>query len=244
MCEVSTLFRRLTFKARACIYFLRNLPLLVAVITCVWHPLNAHGASSDHPNIVFLMTDDQCTYSMGCYGTPKAQTPHLDRLAREGVTFDNYYATTSICMASRASVMTGLYEYRTGCNFDRGPLLRKFWSKSYPVLLKRAGYLIAFAGKFGFEVADSPNEQGALPAGEFDRWGGGPGQTFYETEKNPSIAQYASEFPHSTLAYGAFSRDFIREAAKQERPFCLSISFKAPINPSRPTLGSMKSMPT
>ena len=67
-----------------------------------------------------------------------------------------------------------------------------------------------------------------------NRWGAGPGQTHYETRKNPSIAQYGDEYPHSTLAYGAFGRDFVRDATAKSRPFCLSISFKAPHRPDTP----------
>jgi len=208
--------------------------LTIMLCLCFSRILFAADTTSRRPNIVFLMTDDQCTYSMGCYGTPGVQTPNLDQLAREGISFDNYYVTTAICMGSRATVMTGLVEYRNGCNFERGPLLREHWNKSYPVLLKEAGYMIAFAGKFGYEIADQPKGPTNLPSGDFDRWGGGPGQTHYETEKNPSIAEYAEEFPHSTLAYGAFGRDFIRDAAEQNQPFCLSISFKAPHHPVTP----------
>ncbi|MCA9033215.1 MAG: sulfatase-like hydrolase/transferase, partial [Planctomycetaceae bacterium] len=74
-----------------------------------------HAAEAGRPNIVFLMTDDQCTYSLGCYGTPGVKTPNLDQLAADGMVFDRHYDTTAICMASRATVMTGLFEYRTGC---------------------------------------------------------------------------------------------------------------------------------
>lgn len=196
--------------------------------------LPVQSAESKRPNIVFLMADDQCTYSMGCYGTPGAKTPHLDQLARDGLVFDNHYDTTAICMASRANVMTGLYEYRTGCNFDTGPLLRENWLRSYPLLLRDTGYRTAFAGKFGFVVAERPRAKGVLPETDFDRWGGGPGQTSYVTRQNKSMAHYAEEYPHSTLSYGAFGRDFVREAAKSDQPFCLSISFKAPHHPVTP----------
>lgn len=193
-------------------------------------------AADSRPNIVFLMADDQATYSMGCYGAPEAITPNLDQLADSGVIFDNHYDTTAICMASRASVMTGLFEYRTGCNFDHGPMMRQVWDKSYPVLLRKAGYLTAFAGKFGFEVKQSPDARGkaALPSDDLDRWGGSPGQTSYATIRNRSMARYAKEYPHSTLSYGAFGRDFIREASRDDKPFCLSISFKAPHHPVTP----------
>ncbi len=192
------------------------------------------ATADERSNIVFLMADDQCTYSLGCYGNLDVDTPQLDRLARDGIAFDNHYDTTAICMGSRANVMTGMFEYKTGCNFGHGPLLRDHWTSSYPPLLRRAGYLTAFAGKFGFVVADRSNGKGVLPESDFDAWGGGPGQTSYETRKNASMAQYAERYPHSTRAYGAFGRDVIERASKDDRPFCLSISFKAPHRPVSP----------
>ena len=202
--------------------------LLLAIL------VSSYGYADDRPNIIFLMADDQCTYSMGCYGTPGAKTPNLDRLAREGMIFDCHYTTTAICMASRANVVTGMYEYKTGCNFQHGPLLASHWKQSYPVLLRNAGYRTAFAGKIGFEVAAGPGEKGRLPSNDFDAWGAGPGQTSYQTSENESMAKYAKEFPHSTLSYGAFGRDFIRASTKFKSPFCLSISFKAPHKPATP----------
>ena len=191
-------------------------------------------AAEDRPNIVFLLTDDQATYSIRSYGNPDVQTPNMDRLAALGVSFDHHYDTTAICMASRASIMTGMYEYKTGCNFSHGPMLREHFDRSYPVLLKRSGYRTAFAGKFGFEVSEKAKTRGVLPVGDFDKWGGGAGQTFYSTSKNKSMQAYAKDYPHSTLSYGAFGRDFIRESSESEKPFCLSISFKAPHRPVSP----------
>lgn len=189
---------------------------------------------AERPNIIFLMSDDQSTYSLGCYGTPGAKTPHLDALADDGVVFDNHYDTTAICMASRANVLTGMLEYKTGCNFEHGDLLRDHWEKTYPMLLREAGYRTAFAGKIGIEVTDVPEKKGALPDADFDVWGAGPGQTSYVTKKNKSMAKYADEYPHSTRSYGAFGRDFVIESAKTDKPFCLSISFKAPHHPVEP----------
>jgi len=71
----------------------------------------------ERPNIIFLLTDDQRYDTLGCMGNKQVKTPNFDKLAADGVVFDSHYDTTSICMASRASIMTGLYEYRTGCNF-------------------------------------------------------------------------------------------------------------------------------
>jgi len=191
--------------------------------------------AAERPNIVFLLTDDQTCYSLGCYGNDDVSTPNMDALAAEGMAFDNYYNTTAICMASRASIMTGMFEYKTGCNFEHGPMMREHWEKSYPILLRKAGYTTAIAGKFGFTVADKPKAKGILPEKDFDRWGGGPGQTNYQTAKNKSMAEkYAKKFPHSSRSYGAFGSDFIRDSAKGDKPFCLSISFKAPHKPATP----------
>jgi arylsulfatase A-like enzyme len=191
-------------------------------------------AEDKRPNIIFLLTDDQTSYSLGCYGNPDVQTPNIDRLAEQGMKFNNHYDTTAICMASRANVVTGRFEYRNGCNFEHGNLVRDIWESSYPVLLREAGYRTAMAGKIGFEVTDKPEGKGYLPEDDFDSWGAGPGQTFYETAKNKSMAKYADEYPHATRAYGAFGRDFIAESAKSGQPFCLSISFKAAHRPTTP----------
>lgn len=181
------------------------------------------------PNIIYLMSDDQNVGSVGCYGNPEVSTPNMDRLGTEGVIFRRHYNTTAICMASRATVFTGMYEYKTGTNFNHGNMKPDVWSRSYPVLLRKAGYLTAFAGKFGMKVKGK-----GVCEEDFDFWGGGPGQTTYETKKNESMAKYADDYPHSTLSYGAFGRDVIRAAAKQDKPFCLSISFKAPHRPVTP----------
>ncbi len=185
--------------------------------------------AAEKPNIVFLFADDQNTLSVGCYGNDEVQTPNMDNLARDGVVFDRHYNTTAICMASRANVFTGMYEYKTGTNFTHGDMQPEVWQKSYPVLLRQAGYLTAFAGKFGLVV-----EGKGLCEDDFDIWGGGPGQTSYVTKSNKSMAKYAKEYPHSTLSYGAFGQDAIRAAVKQDKPLCLSISFKAPHKPATP----------
>jgi arylsulfatase A-like enzyme len=186
------------------------------------------------PNIVFLFSDDHRFDAVGYMGNKQMKTPNLDRLAAKGIVFERYYNTTAICMASRATVMTGMYEYRTGCNFMHGPLTKEIFEKSYPVLLRGAGYKVGFAGKWGFPVVSDGEKIGWDRY--FDSWGGfeGHGQGKYETAKNPKLAKYAEEYPHVSKALGAFGQDFIRKYANKEKPFCLSISFKAPHNPRTP----------
>ena len=197
-----------------------------------------YSVADDRPNIIFLMTDDQNVRSLGCYGAPGVETPNIDALAADGVTFDRHYDTTAICMACRATVMTGLLEYRHGVNFGTGTvgdgqMRKEDWEQSYPMLLHKAGYRTAFAGKFGFTIEDT-SKSGRYPEDDFDMWGGGPGQTSFITARNKSMVQYAKNYPHSTRSYGAFGSDFIKESAKKDQPFCLSISFKAPHRPVQP----------
>jgi len=206
---------------------MNQLPNLLLLLAALAAPLGA----ADRPNLVFLFTDDQAVRAIGCYGNPEIHTPNLDRLAAEGVRFLNHYDTTAICMASRASVMTGLYEYRHGCNFQLGDMQRRLMEQTYPARLRQAGYFTGFAGKIGFVIEGEPFE--AL-APFFDRWAGGPGQTFYETEKNPGIAKYAAKHPHCSRAYGAWAADFLKDAKKSGKPFSMSISFKAPHLPFTP----------
>jgi arylsulfatase A-like enzyme len=189
------------------------------------------------PNIVFLFSDDQTARAIGYAGNKDIITPHLDRLAQDGVRFMNHYDTSSICMASRCSVMTGLYEYRHGCNFEHGNLERRFMDQSYPVLLRKAGYFTGFAGKIGF-VLDREKFEALAPL--FDEWAGGPDQTFYETAKNPGIAKYAAQYPQCSRAYGAWALDFLKAAKQSGKPFCMSVSFKAPHLPFSPDPSDLK----
>ena len=220
------------------------LPLIIfstlLFLSCCTSTTKSDQKSDLKPNIIFLLTDDQAYYSTGSSGNKQVRTPHMDQLADEGVVFENNYVATAICMASRATIMTGMFEYKTGCNFMHGPLTREKFELSYPILLKNAGYRIGFEGKFGFAVTGEPEEDcpdtsyGCLPVDDFDWWGGGLGMTTYKTADNKYMAQYAEKYPHSTRAYGAGARDFIRESVRLNKPFCLSVSFKAPHLPFTP----------
>ncbi|MCH6258698.1 sulfatase [Puniceicoccaceae bacterium K14] len=206
-----------------------KISLSVSIITLAALAFGVSSAiAKSRPNIIFLLSDDQSTYSVGCYGNDDVQTPQMDKLGADGLIFDRHYDTTAICMASRANIFTGMYEYKTGTNFFHGDMRPEVWAKSYPILLREAGYYSAFAGKFGMLV-----EGKGLCEDDFDLWGGGPKQTDYKTIRNKSMVKYAEEFPHSTLSYGAFGRDAIREAVKQGKPLCLSLSFKAPHRPTQ-----------
>lgn len=209
-------------------YKLQSFHLSLALFICI---LSLKSYADERPNIIFLLTDDQTARAIGWAGNDDVITPNLDQLATDGVRFTNHYNTTSICMASRCCVMTGLYEYRHGCNFGHGDLSRERFEQSYPAILRNAGYYTGFAGKVGFQIE---GEKLDAFAEEFDVWAGGGGQTSYVTSENKLIAKYADRFPHSTRAYGAWGRDFLKSAKASGKPFCMSISFKAPHMPFTP----------
>ena len=75
------------------------------------------SGDQDHPNIIFIMADDLGYGDLGCYGQKRIRTPHLDRMAAEGMKFTQFYAGSTVCAPSRCVLMTGLH---TGHCFIRG----------------------------------------------------------------------------------------------------------------------------
>ena len=210
--------------------------ILISFLSCITLGLQA----SEKPNIIFLFSDDQSYLAMGCMGNDEIKTPNMDKLGQDGIIFDRHYNTTAICMASRANTMTGMLEYKAGCNFTHGSMTSAIFSKSYPVLLREAGYYTGFAGKFGFPVTAQATESikhhsyDLLPVDQFDDWAGGTDQTKYATAENKYIAQYADRYPHATRAYGAWAGDFMKRAKDSGKPFNMSLYFKAPHLPHIP----------
>ena len=192
--------------------------LLLATFTgvvaagCVTSP-PAPATESRPPNLIFLLTDDHRADALGVAGNPIIQTPQLDALARDGVRFRNAYVTSPICMISRASFLSGQYERGHGIHDFATEFSPEAFAQTYPALLRRAGYWSGFIGKYGVG-----NE---MPVRQFDVWHGFPGQGQYETKD-------AQGRPiHITSLMGRQAVDFV-EKAPRDRPFVLSISFKAP----------------
>ena len=163
------------------------------------------------PNILFMVADDHRSEALGCMGNQNIHTPQLDRLAREGVTFENHFCTTPICCASRASIMLGQYAGTHGINDFKTPLSAPQVDQTYWHQLKQAGYRIGFIGKFGVGSK--------MPAEAFNYWKGFPAQGFYFPQ-GPSG-------PHLTHIMRDQANEFL-EQTPRDKPFCLSISFKAP----------------
>jgi arylsulfatase A-like enzyme len=98
------------------------------------------------PNIVVFIADDQGYGDLGCYGNTAIKTPHIDRLAREGMRLDRAFLTISSCSPSRASILTGRYPHNTGAEDLHQPLPDD--QKTIGQYLKLAGYYCAAAGKW------------------------------------------------------------------------------------------------
>lgn len=103
-------------------------------------------AQKTPPNIIFVLCDNQRWDFMGCAGHPFLKTPHMDRLAKEGVLFSNAFVTTSLCSPSRASFLTGQYAHTHGVMNNETP-----WNNdnvTFLEILKSVGYDTAFIGKW------------------------------------------------------------------------------------------------
>ena len=136
--------------------------VVVALLAQVLHAESAFAESSDRPNIIFIMADDLGYGDLGCYGQKRIKTPHIDRLAREGMRFTDFYAGSTVCAPSRCVLMTG---YHTGHTFIRGNGKDNLRPGDVTVaeVLKEAGYATCLAGKWGLGHEGStgvPTRQG------------------------------------------------------------------------------------
>ena len=121
------------FIRHATVPTMRALILTAVLIGCLVAP----AAVADRPNIVFIMSDDHAAHAIGAYGSRVNQTPHLDRLAREGALLTDVFATNSICTPSRAAILTGQYSHINGVT-----MFNRFDSSRMTVarLLQQGGY--------------------------------------------------------------------------------------------------------
>ena len=111
-----------------------------------WTKAQTPAPTTSRPNIIFVLGDNHNAQTMGCAGHPFILTPGLDRLAREGVLFENTFNTTSLCSPSRASFLTGAYAHQHGVKNNHTP-----WTGRMPTFLEhlsRHGYATAFIGKW------------------------------------------------------------------------------------------------
>ncbi len=172
-------------------------------------------SNGSRPNILFVLADDHAVRAVGAYGSHLNRTPHIDRLATEGVLFERAYCGNSICAPSRASFLTGLHSHAHGLrtNQDRfDPSQPTFAS-----LLQEAGYATALVGKWHLKCR---------PEG-FDHWQVLPGQGAYY---NPDFLSPAGKRRHPgyvTDVTTDLALDWLKSREGEDAPFLLLCHHKA-----------------
>ncbi len=169
---------------------------------------------ADRPNILFIFSDDHAQHAISAYGSKVNQTPHLDRIAKEGARFTNSFVTNSICTPSRATLLTGQYSHLNGV-----PVFNQFEGSRDHVAkhLQKGGYHTGIIGKWHL---------GSDPTG-FDRWIVLPGQGVY---KDPVFLVPNGRVTiegHCTEITTDLGIDFIK-TRPQNKPFFLMLHQKAP----------------
>ena len=185
------------------------------------------------PNILFIMTDDHTTQAMSCYGGRLIETPNMDRLAREGMRFENCYATNALSGPSRACILTGKFSHENG--FTDNASRFNGDQQTFPKLLQSAGYETAMIGKW--HLISEP--QG------FDFWSVLSGQEEQGDYYNPGFWEMGKEITEQGYVSDVITGKVLsylenrRAAALQSqaasggksaplKPFCLMFHHKAP----------------
>ncbi|MCL5972503.1 MAG: sulfatase [Firmicutes bacterium] len=177
------------------------------------------------PNIIFIMSDDHAAAAISAYDGRINQTPHLDRLAKEGVRFDNCFCTNSICTPSRAVILTGLYSHLNGVK----TLADKIDGTQPNVakMLQAAGYQTAIVGKWHLGHGGVHDPTG------FDYWNVLPNQGEYF---DPPMIEMGEK-----KVFPGYATDIITDEAlrwlsgrDRSRPFYLMVHHKAPHRPWEP----------
>lgn len=186
--------------------------LLILVMSCT----QPYPVSNEQPNVLFILVDDQRNDTFSFAGHSIVKTPTVDKLAAQGTVFENAFVTTSICAASRASIITGLYENSHEYTFGKDPIKEELIQSSYPYLLKQSGYKTGFVGKFGIRIEN----QDSMLTEMFDYYMPSPQNAPYVEKNGDGTTKHSAEIK------GEQAIAFLKNQTS-EKPFCLSVSFNA-----------------
>ena len=193
----------------------------------------AQGDGKKRPNILFIMTDDHAAHAISAYGSRINRTPGMDRLAQEGMLFQDVFVTNSICTPSRACIMTGMYSCKNGVPVfnDISPKI-----KTVGGTLRENGYYTALLGKW--HMGGPQTVRGT----DWDRWAIYQNQGQYfdpyfftDAEHCPPTAK--DKFANGRITFkGEYATDnltrvtqgVIDEALAQGKPFFVAMLHKAP----------------
>lgn len=177
------------------------------------------------PNILFIMSDDHAAQAISSYSGRINETPNIDRIADEGMRFDNCFCTNSICTPSRAVILTGQYSHINGVKTLRDELDGR--RQNVAKLLQRAGYQTSIIGKWHLGHGGNSDPTG------FDYWSVLPGQgeyhdpVFYDMGVKKQYKGYATDIITDLCLDWLDNRD-------REKPFFLMCHHKAPHRPWEP----------
>ncbi|MCZ6792891.1 MAG: sulfatase-like hydrolase/transferase [Planctomycetota bacterium] len=178
--------------------------------------LSAVKAAEERPNVIFIFTDDHASHAISAYGSKINKTPNIDRLAAEGMRFDNVFCTNSICGPSRAVILTGKHShlngFRTNGNRFDGS------QQTFPKLLRRAGYQTAMIGKWHLK---------SEPTG-FDFWKVLIGQGPYYNPPMKTPGGVEKHIGYTTEIITDMALEWLEEGRDREKPFLLMYQHKAP----------------
>jgi len=186
---------------------------------------NLFAQTTKGPNVLFILTDDHRWDILGAMGHPFIQTPNMDRLADEGVLFENAFVTTSLCSPSRASFLTGQYASVHGVvnNFSRWDPATNI---TYMQHFKEAGYATAFIGKWHMPGTGDglPELPGVDLFVSFTRKDGQGDYWNCPIYKNYELVTEERN-PYITTDMTDYAIDFVKE--ERTEPFCMYLSHKA-----------------
>jgi len=189
-----------------------KLLFFVISIACI-----CYTGLAQKPNIIYIMTDDQSENAISAYNKTLIATPNIDRIAKEGIRFTNFFVGNSICGPVRATLLTGQHSHKNGMKDNR----TRFDSSkiTLPKLMQQAGYQTAHVGKWHLQ---------SYPTG-FDYWKIFPGQGFYY---DPRFIVMNGD----TVQQTGYATDLVTDEAmlwmKEKRdlskPFLLFMHYNAP----------------
>ncbi len=217
-------------------------PIVISVLCLLAGAVSADGAQP--PNLILILTDDHGYGDVSCYGSTDVRTPHIDRLAAEGMQFTRMRANCTVCSPTRAAVLTGRYADRVGVPGVIRTHAENSWGYLDPAvptlanLLRESGYHTAIVGKWhlGLESPNTPNERG------FDFFHGFLGDMMDSywhhrrhgnnyMRRNQEVIEPEG---HATDLFTGWACDYVRSRAKEKQPFFLYLAYNAPHFPIEP----------
>ena len=202
-----------------------------ACVAAAGSPLALAGSASSRPNIVLCMADDQGWGDMAYNGNPVVKTPHFDKMAKDALRFDRFYAAAPVCSPTRGSVMTGRHPNRFGC-FQWGHTLRP-QEITIAEALKDAGYVTGHFGKWHLGPCRKPSPVNPGSSG-FDEWLSAP--NFFDNDPILSREGKAVQMQgESSMVTVDAALEFIKKHADSPRPFLAVVWFGSPHRPHRAT---------